>query len=107
MPKKKADKLTAEQAAEKAYPNWKAIKPVVSDKKLAAESDETTPELEQLKRKYLGDAAAQDSKTLQKPKGKAKDLKMVVMESKTPSDTRAGRKTVLVDEEGEIIGEQG
>jgi hypothetical protein len=107
MPKKKISKITAEQAAEKAYPNWRAVKPSVSDKMPAAESDETAPELEQLRRKYLGDEAAPDSRALQRPRGKAKALKMVVMESKTPSDTRVNRKTVLVDDDGKIVGEQG
>ena len=112
MPKKKASKLTAEQAAEKARPNWKAVAPVRSDAPGRAEADETAPELDQLRRKYLGETADVGAKATRTRKANERELnkgklKMVVMEPKTPSDTRVRRKTVLVDESGKIVGEQG
>jgi hypothetical protein len=108
MPNKKVEKLTPEQAAEKARPNWKAVAPFVTDAARRVEADETAPELDQLKRKYLGEKAAPAGvKEAPAPKGKAGDLKIVPMEPKAPSDSRVGRKAVLVDEDGEIVGEQG
>jgi hypothetical protein len=107
MPKKKVDKLTAEQAAEKAKPNWRAVAPVVTDAARRAEADEAAPELEQLRRKYPGEKAVGGVKAARAQKGKPAELKMVIMEPKTPSDTRAGRKAVLVDKAGKIVGEQG
>lgn len=107
MPKKKMVKLTAEQAAEKARPNWKAVAPVVTDAARRAEADETAPELEELRSKYLVEPAVVGPKATRIQKGKPGNIKMVVMEPKTPSDTRAGRKAVLVDKDGHIVGEQG
>ncbi len=107
MPKKKAGKLTAEQAAEKAKPNWRAVAPVVSDAARRAESDEAAPELEDLKRKYLGEAAVAEVKAARAVRGKPADLKIVLMEPKTASDTRVERKALVVDKDGTPIGGQG
>lgn len=107
MPKKKVDKLTAEQAAEKAKPNWRAVAPFVTDAARRAEADEAAPEVDHLRRKYLGETAVAGVKVARARKGKANELKMVVMEPKTPSDARVGRKAVLVDHRGKIVGEQG
>ncbi len=108
MPKKKIGKLTAEKVAEKARPNWRAVAPIVSDADRRAEADETAPELGQLRAKYLGEKAAPAGvKRERVPKGNADNLKMVLMEPKMPSDTRVGRKAVLVDDDGKIVGEQG
>jgi hypothetical protein len=119
MPKKKVDKLTAEQAAEKARPNWKAVAPIVTDAARRVEADETAPELGRLKSKYLGETAVAGPKAVEASKAvtglkavrpkKAKpdELKIVVMEPRTPSDTHVERKAVLVNKKGNIVGEQG
>lgn len=108
MPKKKIGKLTAEKAAEKAKPNWRAVTPIVSDAARRAEADETAPELQQLRAKYPSEKAAPaGAKRARALKGNANKLKMVLMEPKIPSDMRVGRKAVLVDGSGKIVGEQG
>ena len=108
MPKKKIGKLNAEKAAERAKPHWRAVSPIVSDATRRAEADETAPELRQLRVKYPGETAvAPGLKAARASKAKAGDLKIVMMEPKTPSDTRVGRKAVLVDDSGKIVGEQG
>jgi hypothetical protein len=107
MPKKKLNKLTAEQAAEKAKPNWRAVAPVRSDAATRTAADKTAPELERLRHKYPGTAGAPGVTAAPPTDRRARDLKMVVMEEKKPVDTHVGRKSVLVDKDGTIVGEQG
>ncbi|HET8546903.1 MAG TPA: hypothetical protein VFL57_02825 [Bryobacteraceae bacterium] len=95
---------TAEQVAEAAKPNWRAVPREVMrayDAPPAAAPDATAPELDALHKKYFGDAPARAARRTARG-----DVQMVVMEPKTAADTRVGRKTALVSE-GKVIGEQG
>lgn len=111
MPSKKRSKQTRtktgpERAAEKAKPNWRAIPRVVSESERKSEADVSSPELATLRRKYLGEVAAADSSAGKAKQQKKSDLQMVVLEEKNASDTRVGRKVVLV-QKNKIVGEQG
>jgi hypothetical protein len=109
MAKKTARSLSAEQVAQKAKPNWKAVAaaPAADNPYRSlrpARPDAATPELDVLYRKYFGADQVQTTKA--KKTTRPKQSKMVVMEPKNAADTSPGRKTVLV-EDGKIVGEQG
>jgi len=107
MPKKKVGKLTAEQAAQKAKPSWRVVTPIVSDAARRVAADESAPEMGEIKRKYFGEKADAEVKAPRVKNSNPGELSMVVMEPKTPSDMKVGRKAVLVDKSGKIVGEQG
>ena len=106
MPTKKTKaRMTPESVAEKAKPNWKAIEQGISDRAAKSKPEASSPELDQLRRKYLGENAVADASRT-KSKSNKSDTKIVVMEEKNPSDVKVGRKAVVV-EKGKVIAEQG
>ncbi len=107
MPKKVKDRPTPEQAAERANPGWRAVTPAVADVSRATAPDESAPELEQLRQKYLGITSPARVRKASAKTVKPEDLSMVVMEPITPSDTRVGRKVTIMNRRGKKIGEQG
>jgi hypothetical protein len=107
MPKTPKGRLSPEKAAEKAKPGWRAVTPAPSDAPRLAGAEENAPELEALRRKYLGNAIASTQKATRPRKGKVDDLTMVVMEPVSASDTRVGRKVVVVNRSGKKVGDQG
>ncbi len=97
--KKRNKRAGAEQIAERAKPKWKAVSYRTAADAPTAPADAAVPDLDALHKKYFGRSAAKTAKSSRK-------AQMVVMEPKTPADTRVGRKTVVV-EGTKVTGEQG
>jgi len=106
MAKKSKTKLTPEQVVAKNKPNWKAVK---ESKSLAADAagapaEESSPELDQLRKKFLGEDAV--SLEGAADAGGPDPASMVKVAPKNPADAPTGTKTVIVKGD-KIIGEQG
>ena len=102
MPKKQSKTLTPEQVAERERPSWKVVQPYSADVSRRVAADAFTPELDELQQKY-----APSEKPVKRRKRPANsDTKMLLMEPKTPTDSRTGRMAVLVSGD-KVVGEQG
>jgi len=106
MANKKKGKLTPEQVATKEKPGWQVLRSQAGTdaKKSSLQADETSPEIDALKKRFLGN----NSLNIMTPADNAKEESstIVVMVSKKQSDTPSGKKAVVVKNE-KIIGEQG
>jgi hypothetical protein len=87
--------LRARQIAEKAKPHLRAVEVAPVSDELIATADATVPDLEHAQRKYGKKNAS---------RAPAKELHMVTMEPKRPSDAGPKRHTVIVDDE-KVVGE--
>jgi hypothetical protein len=99
----KADRdaaLKARRIAEKAKPNMQFAEAVPDSDAAGAAPDATTPEVEQVSRKY--------GFTAPKPAKQGKTLHMIPMKPKKVTDSRVGeqKRVIIVDNE-KVVGEQG
>jgi len=98
MPKKTAKQLTPEEIALRHNPGYEARKPGASDAARQVAADVAVPEADALKAKYGAPAA----KGAGKSKGRGKDLSMVALRAKTPSDSRIADTVSVVDGDREV-----
>lgn len=97
MPKKTAKALTPEEIALRHNPGYEVKTPGVSDAAREVAADVAVPEADEFKAKY-GAPAAKTAKT----KAQGKELTMVALRAKTPSDSRIDSKVSIVDGTREI-----
>lgn len=104
MAKKDKRSPTPAQIVQRAKPGWKVVEIPAADAARRVAAETSSPEMDDLRRKYLGPnaprvpAAARNSPT--------SDVTLVQVEPRTPTDSRVGRKVVVVGKKG-IVGEQG
>jgi len=98
MPKKTAKKLTPEQIAVRHNPGYQPWKPSASDAARQVAADVAVPEAGQFKAKY----GAPVVKTARKIRARGKELTMVALRAKTPSDSRLDTTVSVVDGTREI-----
>ncbi len=101
MAKKSSRPRTPEEIAEESKKGWKAVTVPPADMSPGDAPDAVVPELEALKKRY-GMAVRGKKKEVKKPS----EMHMVILQPPGGTDTRAGRKVVLV-EGGKKVGEQG
>ena len=101
MAKKSKRSLTPEEVAEKSKKGWKAITVPQADVSPGDAPDAVAPELGVLKKRY-----GMANRDIKKKAKKLSDMQMVIVQPPAATDTRAGRKVVLV-EDGKNVGEQG
>ena len=106
MANKKKSELTPEQVAAKEKPGWQVLRPRAGTnaRKSILQADETSPEIDALRKKFLGSK----SLNIKTPADSAKEesATLVLMVPKKQSDRPSGKKAVIV-KKGEKIGEQG
>jgi hypothetical protein len=95
-----ATDATFQRIAMKGKPNMQIAEPIPETDEPLSPADATVPE-----QQSPGEQRSIREATAAKP---PKKLHMVVMETKTPTDARTGRRrrTVIVDDE-KIVGEEG
>ncbi|MBZ5728027.1 MAG: hypothetical protein LAP87_23930 [Acidobacteriia bacterium] len=98
MPKKTAKPLTPEQIALRHNPGYEPRTPSASDAARQVAADVAVPEAEQFKAKY----AAPGAKAAPKTKARGKELTMVALRAKTPSDSRIDTTVSVVDGDREV-----
>jgi hypothetical protein len=106
MAKKARMPLTPEQIAEKANPGWKAVAPPAVDASKRIDVDATAVEVEKILEKHGRGKKAVPAKAARAAKGPPKEARIVLLESKTPTDLREGRKASVIEGDREI-GKQG
>jgi hypothetical protein len=103
MPKETKKRRKPEEVAEKYKPNWQVLRTMPSDgsRRPRAQPEDVSPELSELRRKYLGVAGSNAA-------GDALATTLVRMVPKTRSDGKGMRslKTVVVHGD-KVIGEEG
>ena len=104
MAKKDKRSPTPTQIVERAKPGWKVVDVPVADAARRVAAEACSPEMDELRRKYLGASAPKTRAAVRNSRNS--ELKLMQVEPRTPTDTRVGRKVVVVDKQ-KIVGEQG
>jgi hypothetical protein len=106
MAKKAKPGMTPEEVAEKANPGWKAVAPPAADAARTAVADACSVDADRIRQKHGRAAKGAPAKAARAAAGPPKEAKIVLLEPKTATDLRVGRKGSVIEGDREI-GKQG
>lgn len=95
-----------EEIVAKVMPSYRVVRQEPTDMADAPPAEASSPSLDALRRKYLGEEAVTDAAV----RGEIEEPDtMLVVEPKTPEDRvhGAGQKVLMLNKDGKIIGMQG